>query len=136
VKSLDKCQRVVISLSSQMKGATQMEKLAIMITPKGKVSKLDLNSSNELKQLQEAVDGYIEAVVLGPDLVMWVNEEGLLRDNLDINPVAFGFYPTPIMGNIVFTGGTDDEGETLALPAKYEPILRRTAKHCREMMSI
>lgn len=113
-----------------------MEKLALMITPKGKVSKLDLNSSNELKQLQEAVEGYIEAVVLGPDLVMWVNEEGLLKDNLEVNPVAFGFYPTPIMGNIVFTGGTDDEGETLPLPAKYEPILRRTAKHCREMLSV
>lgn len=113
-----------------------MEKLALMITPQGKVSKLDLNSSDELKQLQEAVDGYIEAVVLGPDLVMWVNEEGLLRDNLDINPVAFGFYPNPIMGNIVFTGGTDSEGETIALPAKYETVLRRTAKHCRELMSV
>lgn len=118
-----------------MKGATQMEKLALMITPKGKVSKLDLNSSNELKQLQEAVDGYIEAVVLGPDLVMWVNEEGLLRDNLEVNPIASGFYPTPIMGNIVFTGGTDDEGETIGLSSRYDKIIRKITSQYRELMS-
>lgn len=112
-----------------------MKKLALMITPQGKVSKLDLNSSNELKQLQEAVDGYIEAVVLGQDLVMWVNEEGLLRDNLEVNPIAFGFYPTPIMGNIVFTGGTDEQGETLALSGEYDTILRKTARNFRELMS-
>lgn len=112
-----------------------MKKLALMITPEGKVSKLDLNSSNELKQLQKAVGGYIEAVDLMPDLTMWVNEEGLLMENLQINLVAYGFYTNPIMGNIVFTGGTDENGDTTALSEDYELAIRRVAKQCREVVS-
>jgi len=109
-----------------------MTKLALMVTPEGKVSNLDLEL-NELKQLQEAVDGYIEAVSF-TGFTMWVNEEGLFRNDLKPNAVAYGFYPTPIMGNIVFTGSTDDEGETLPLNEKDAKVIRRIAKNCRELM--
>jgi hypothetical protein len=110
-----------------------MTKLALMITPEGKVSELDI-STDELKKLQEAVDGWIEPVSF-VGFTMWVNEEGLLRDDLVPNAVAFGMYPTPIMGNIVFTGETDDEGETLPLSEAHAKTLRRIAKDCRTLLS-
>ena len=70
--------------------------------------------------LSGAVGGYIECVSLSRDLDMWVNEEGKLA-GLPINDVGTrmwmtAFGPTDvIVGDIIFTGGVDDEGETLGL---------------------
>ncbi len=110
-----------------------MTKLALKIDTEGKVTALDI-TENELKQLQEAVDGYIEAVTFG-GFTMWVNEEGLLRNDLVPNPVAYGFYPRAIMGNIVFTGNADSEGDTLPLDEKWAKAIRKIAKDCRELMN-
>lgn len=110
-------------------------KLALKITPDAKIEKLDItDNKTSLGVLQEAVDGYIEAVDLAHNLTMWVNEEGLLRNDLEVNPVAFGFYPNPIMGNIVFTGGTDSNGNTLGLDEEAEKLIRRSVKVCRELL--
>jgi hypothetical protein len=110
-----------------------MAKLALKIDTEGKVTTLDI-SENELAQLQEAVDGYIEPVTFG-GFTMWVNEEGLLRNDLVPNPVAYGFYPRAIMGNIVFTGNSDDEGDTLPLDEKWAKAIRKIAKDCRELLN-
>lgn len=110
-----------------------MTKLALKIDTDGKVSTLDI-TENELKQLQEAVDGYIEAVNFG-SFTMWVNEEGLLRNDLKPNPVAYGFYPQPIMGNIVFTGLSDEEGDTLPLSEDWAKAIRKIAKQTRELLA-
>lgn len=111
-----------------------MTKMALMITTEAKVVKLELNEDTELKQLQQAVDGYIEAVDLSPNLIMWVNEEGLLRDNLSVNPVAYAFYSQPIMGDIVFTGGIDGEGNTRALSKAEEKLIRSVVRSCRTLL--
>jgi hypothetical protein len=76
-----------------------------------------------LKELQTAVDGYIEGIDLSPDLTMWVNEEYLLRNELVINPLASALFASiggnqPVFGDVVFTGGTDPEGYTLGLTEK------------------
>jgi len=80
-------------------------------------------TGTELKELQTAVDGYIEAIDLSAELTMWVNEEYLLRNELVINPLASALYASiggnqPVFGDVVLTGGTDPEGYTLGLTAK------------------
>lgn len=108
-------------------------KLALKVTPEAKIEKLDI-TENSLKQLQGAVDGYIEAVDLSHNLTMWVNEEGLLRNDLVVNPVAYAFYSSPILGTIVFTGGVDENGDTLGLDDKTAELIRRSVKTCRELL--
>lgn len=77
-----------------------------------------------LSSLQDAVQGYIEAISLD-DFTIFVNEEGKLND-LPVNPVATLFWKIElkksgfklndvICGDAVILGGCDDEGETLGL---------------------
>ena len=71
--------------------------------------------------ISDAVEGWIECfhlLSLGVDL--WCNEEGKLA-GLPQNEIAtylfhkeFGHFDS-IRGNVIFTGGTDDEGETLGI---------------------
>jgi hypothetical protein len=74
----------------------------------------------ELETLQEAVGGLIQAVDLTPSLTMWCNEEGKLV-GLPVNPVATAMWTRYfgesdiILGDVVFTGGSDEEGETTAI---------------------
>ena len=82
---------------------------------------LDLDApAGSLKVLQEAVGGYVQVVDLKENLSLWCNEEGKML-GLPANHFAtimwekrFGKTDV-IVGNAVFTGGTDSEGETLGL---------------------
>lgn len=77
-------------------------------------------------QLHEAVGGYFEIVEIPGLGDMWLNEEGKL-DGLPRNEKATwittegprgaaGLAPWDyIAGNVAFTGGADDEGETIGL---------------------
>lgn len=73
-----------------------------------------------LETLQEAVGGLIQAVDLTPSLTMWCNEEGKLI-GLPVNPVATAMWTRYfgetdiIVGDVVFTGGCDEEGETTSI---------------------
>jgi hypothetical protein len=62
-----------------------------------------MNPSNgidfSLKELQEAVGGYIEMVYL-PNGIMVVNEEGLLK-GLPLNQLASQLAGQPIVGNVL-----------------------------------
>jgi hypothetical protein len=95
-----------------------MTTLAIQVTTNGEVKELD---SIELPVLQESVGGYVQAISLREDVVMWLNEEAKI-ERLPHNPVgqtlwngAYGADTDYIQGNAVFTGGTDEHGETLPL---------------------
>jgi hypothetical protein len=81
---------------------------------------LDLETDS-LTQLQEAVGGLIQAVDLREDLTLWCNEEGKLINGMEPNVIgthlwekSFGMTDI-IMGDIVLTGPSDEEGETLPL---------------------
>jgi len=81
---------------------------------------LDLETES-LAQLQEAVGGLIQAVDLREDLTLWCNEEGKLINGMEPNVIgthlwekSFGMTDI-IMGDIVLTGPSDEEGETLPL---------------------
>lgn len=75
---------------------------------------------DQLKTLQDAVGGYIEAITLSDDLVMWVNEDGKMN-RLPFNQAATSLFMKYrggadfIVGNVVLTGGADADGNTLGI---------------------
>lgn len=73
-----------------------------------------LDKEPTLEYMQGIVNGYIEAVWLPENAVMWVNEEGLLK-GLPINTLASALAERVIVGNVVITSVTE-EGETAPLP--------------------
>jgi hypothetical protein len=75
-----------------------------------------------LTDLQAAVGGLIERVEIGHGIDLWVNEEGKFEDSgenrvatLFAKPGTHIFTGDYIAGDVAFTGGCDDEGETLGL---------------------
>jgi hypothetical protein len=97
-----------------------MPKTALQVKTTGEVVMLDL-TGDELATLQGAVGGWVEAINFTNSLTMWCNEEGKL-DGLSQNIIAQHFYDNAygagrdiIVGDVVFTGGTDDEGDTVSL---------------------
>jgi hypothetical protein len=97
-------------------------KIGVVIKADGTLERLDLSvSEQELKSLQNAVGGYVQVIELEDDFTMWVNEEGKLL-NLPVNEIAtviwevrFGIGTDIICGDVVFTGGMDEDGETLTI---------------------
>lgn len=83
-----------------------------------------------LDYLQTSVKGWVQAVDLQgayEGYTMWVNEEGKFDDSLALNTGAtffwsqsFGYGTDYIKGNAVFTGGADENGDTLGL--SYEQV--------------
>jgi len=107
---------------------TEMSKHALVVKADLTYEGLDI-AEGELKKLQTAVDGLIQPVDIGDKVTMWVNEEGLLRGDLKLNHLATMLmeeigYKTPIMGDVVFTGASDEDGNTMEFPAQasYELI--------------
>lgn len=94
-------------------------KKALAITTIGEVKILDL-TDKALEQLQEAVGGWVQAIDLSDEMSLWCNEEGKMN-NLPHNPFGQAFWEMAygrtdyIVGNVVLTGGVDDEGETIGL---------------------
>ena len=100
---------------------------------------LDLEADS-LMQLQEAVGGLVQAIDLHDDLTLWCNEEGKLINGMLANVIGTHLYEKNfgmtdiIMGDIVFTGGTDDEGDNLALPTAWLVQLQELAGKLREAL--
>ena len=94
---------------------------ALWITAQGDLVELEDTGATAL---HDAVGGWFEAVDLTPNLTMWLNEEGkLMRLPHNLKGQAiwdsfFGEGTDYIVGNIVLTGGTDEEGGTLPLSAE------------------
>jgi hypothetical protein len=94
---------------------------ALKLNVHGETQVVDLEApEGSLKVLQSAVDGYVQPVDLSDDMTMWVNEEGkiigLIRND-KANTIfrnTFGAVDV-IMGDVIFTGGVDDEGDTMGL---------------------
>jgi hypothetical protein len=99
-----------------------MDKMGAVIKTDGTLERLDLSvSDQELGNLQSAVGGYVQAIDLSDTMTMWMNEEGKLV-GLPYNGIAtalwearFGVGTDVIMGNAVFTGTPDEDGETTTI---------------------
>lgn len=95
----------------------------VTIDVEGNVAECDWDAPDteaRVKLLSAAVgDGLFDVVGLSQNLDMWVNDEGvyLFPVNVVATGVArrFGFTHQPYFGPVVFTGGADQEGETLPL---------------------
>jgi len=105
-----------------------MSKVAIKVTPGFGFEVLDIEE-NFLPTMQGAVEGLIQPIDYNDNLTIWVNEEFYSLSDPDVNFVATSFYHAlgverPILGNAVFTGGTDEDGEVLGLtPELHEAIV-------------
>ena len=91
---------------------------ALVITTNGEIKTLD---NTGLQALQSAVGGWVQAIDLANDLTIWVNEEGKLI-GLPHNQTAQKLWDKTfwvgsdfVVGDVVLTGGTGEEGETLPL---------------------
>jgi hypothetical protein len=75
---------------------------------------------NGLKDMYRLIDcDMVECVSYGKDLDVWVDEEGLLKND------GKGFfmlpsYPQPFKGNGLLTGGVDENGETVSCTMSLE----------------
>jgi hypothetical protein len=97
---------------------------ALRIDTEGTPSLLDLDApEGSLKVLQTAVDGLIEPVQVSPLFDLYANEEGLFRDDFSLNVWAKDMFGVTLLGPVVITGLTDEEGETLGLEAVDVRIL-------------
>lgn len=81
----------------------------IFIPHNGCLAYLVESDDNTLKTLQTLVDGWVERVttnkrVVGFDADVWVNEEGLFRDDFGINLVASHITGQQIVGPAVVAG--------------------------------
>ena len=118
---------------------TEMSKHALLVKADLTYEGLDIAES-ELKKLQTAVDGLIQPVDIGDTVTMWVNEEGLLRGDLKLNHLATMLmeeigYKTPIMGDVVFTGAPDEDGNTMEFPAQASSELIELIESFRAVMA-
>ena len=94
------------------------------VTP---VQVLDL-TEDALSKMQAVVDGWVQCVDMSEHVSLWCNEEGKMV-GLPVNQVGTSVWihqygeTDVIVGNIVLTGGTDDEGELLSLtPEALEAV--------------
>ena len=119
-------------------------KKALAITTLGEATIIDINDDS-LEKLQKAVGGYVQAVDLCEDVTMWCNEEGKMM-SLPHNPFGQAFWETAfpvsefgrtdyIVGDIVLTGGADDEGDTLGLTSEEIDELLKSVKWVGDLIS-
>jgi len=101
-------------------GGSQMAK-AVKITTWGDKEVVEFNNSTSYNVLREAVGGWIEQVWFDEyNFTLWVNEEGKL-EGLPQNPIATALWVDEydktdvVVGNVIITGGADDDGNTLGL---------------------
>lgn len=93
---------------------------AVVVAVDGVATVHRWDPADTLSRLQEAVGGHVDVIGLSPALDMWLNDEGLVNGML-INwaatavAAAHGYVYQPYAGPVVFTGGTDEEGNTLPL---------------------
>jgi len=102
----------------------------LIIRTTGEIEFADFEAGNSYDTIKDAVGGWIECVhlpSLGADL--WVNEEGKLI-GLPINAYGTKLWAKEygrtdiIVGDIIITGGADEEGDTLGItPTQLAGVL-------------
>jgi hypothetical protein len=112
------------------------ERIALRINVDFTTEVIDL-STDSYQKLRDAVGGLIQPVDLREELTIWVNEEGKLI-NLQPNVIgthmwekSFGMTDV-IVGDCVFTGGTDDEGDNHSLSTAWLRQLQEMADTLRK----
>jgi hypothetical protein len=116
-------------------------KVALQVKSDGSSQELDI-TENSLAVLQAGVDGLIQPIDIREDLTMWVNEEFLFRGDFEPNLLGTSFYQSVygtdglIHGPIVFTGGSDEAGNTLPLSDSMLVKLRDKVDMMNELLGM
>jgi hypothetical protein len=107
---------------------------AVKVTTNNDVYLLDLGDANSsLATLQDAVGGWVQVIDISDNLSIWLNEEGkvvgLPRNDLATRffERAYGVGKDVIVGDVVFTGGVDDEGSLVGLTDEQVSIIKFSA---------
>lgn len=113
-----------------------MSTIALVVDSKFVASETGLS----LSELQAGVDGLIQPIDIREDLTMWVNEEFVFRAEPDPNVVASAFFEEiggnyAIHGSVVFTGGTDENGNTMGLPVEHQELIKRLCEFAMEFQN-
>lgn len=94
---------------------------AIIAMTNGALEVKNFEPGESYGMIKEAVDGYFDCIripSIGVDI--WVNDEGKLLE-LDPNPFGTALWvheygmTDMVCGNIIITGGVDEDGETIGL---------------------
>jgi hypothetical protein len=94
--------------------------IALIIRTNGTKEVTLFNEGTFLELAQKTVGGWIQLVRLGDRGDLYLNEEGKL-DGLPQNPTATALYSEEyglndfIVGDVIITGGADNEGNTVGL---------------------
>lgn len=112
-------------------------KKALVVDSNGFSLEIDVEE-DFLSKMQNAVDGLIEPIDLTNTLTMWVNEEFLFRRSFEPNLLGTAMYQSVggdgvIMGTIVFTGGTDSDGNTMGLSEEDLLTIESIARVAKEL---
>ena len=119
----------------------QESRWAVVITALDDMFKVNMDDNADgrdtLTQLQGLVGGLIEAIDLTDNITMWINEEGLFS-NMTVNKTASDLYDKVlqlhlnynpsignIVGDVVFTGGIDEEGNFTTLQREDELYIEK-----------
>ena len=110
-----------------------MSGIALVVDSKFVASETGLS----LSELQAGVDVLIHAIDIREDLIIWVNEEFIFRTEPDPNVVASAFFAEvggqyEIHGSVVFTGGTDENGDTMGLPVEHQALVKSLCVYALE----
>lgn len=115
----------------------EYETIQVMwVTANGRAASAELRTDpdGQLPGLQMLVgSGEVKAVPLGPDLVMWVSDDGipgpvnLVVDHVCVFPGA-RMLVEDTYGAVVFTGDRDDQGQLMALSAQWRGVVERASR--------
>jgi len=120
---------------------TKSKVAAIALYTGGECSRIDLGD-NALKAMYYYLEcRSVEVVQLAPDLHMWLDEEGLLAEEPKVNEIAtviahlHGYNQQQYVGPAIFTGGADEEGNTLGLSEHIERQVEKWIKTAHDALS-
>lgn len=110
-------------------------KTALVVKTTGEMYEIDI-SANSYDALKNEINGWLEAIDLKAgthfwDATMWVDEEGKMKSlphNLFAQKIfdfSFGAWRDSVVGDVVFTGGADQHGNTKGLSKQSLEMLRK-----------
>lgn len=105
----------------------EMQAHGLLIPVGSKPFEVWIDKNNSLAELQDLVNGNVDVLsILGNGVDLWVNEEGLILDQLTFgHPVKEGELYSLICGDFV-AFGVDEEGEIASLPQETIDKLKET----------
>lgn len=119
---------------------------AIKITHDGAVSRVTLHQdgdSSTLQAMYEQIECHtVDCIGLDQDMDMWIDDEGKFVEPPQVNKLATVLFRAVfkdtmdwIAGNVLITGGADDEGGTVGIGEAQATEIERFLGMVKEAMA-